>query len=79
MPAICVKTPFSLQFSAADRCTADAVREERGTKVIDIAKDILSKLPPEYDVEAVGEKYPIDLHSRTTRKFLLPLLEHSVR
>ena len=28
--------------------------------MIDIAKDILSKLPPEYDVEAVGEKYPID-------------------
>lgn len=30
-----------------------------GLSVADLAKDILSRLPDDYDVETVSEKYPV--------------------
>jgi dynein heavy chain len=34
--------------------------DSSGSKVIDIAQDILNKLPSDYDLETVMEKYPVD-------------------
>ncbi|CAG7837267.1 unnamed protein product [Allacma fusca] len=39
---------------------AGDVGAEAGAKVIDVAHDILGKLPKEYDMDIVMEKYPVD-------------------